>query len=66
MIKTILKFNKRINMVFVSIILIFFYFTAFGLSKVMYVIIHRLNKNKDSYWQNHIESKQKIDYASPY
>ncbi len=53
-------------MIFVSVILFFFYFSAFGMAKMMYLLLYKRTKQTDSYWKSHIEKATQIDYHSPY
>ena len=58
---------RRINKVFVTIVLFFFYFVVFGLGYFIYRLFNRPKHKEDSYWLDPDEKKLTIDYfQSPY
>lgn len=64
-----IKAIKKINEVFITIVLFIFYFLVIGFSFFIYKLLNKknINKDKETYWEN-VEKKQftKEYFQSPY
>jgi hypothetical protein len=59
-----MKIFKKINEVFINILLFIFYFLIIGVAKIMYFLFRKKEKSKKTFW-NKPEEKP-LDVYSPY
>lgn len=58
---------RKINDIFIKIILFLFYFIVIGFAYVIYKLIVKEKKGRTSYWQNIADKELSADYfQSPY